>query len=856
MRNNIYVTQGLSFDSAQHRWNELAELLSKAQIAYHSSDEPIMVDAQYDELIHELRTIEDQFPQLWSADSPTMKVGSKIARESVPTLVHRKRMYSLQDVFSREELRTWYTTLQADLPVGSRFTAEVKIDGLALNLTYRNGVLDSAATRGDGVEGEDVTRNALAISAIPARLEGEDVPELVEVRGEVFFPIKEFLEFNELVDQRNELIEERNEQISAVNSQIRKANSRIRLSNSNKATDDQEPLIPLKRREQKLKTFVNPRNAAAGSLRQDDNSGFAIRALSFIAHGIGALEGASPILAQKVETQEGVYDAFQSWGLPISEQTKIVSSLEGIEAFLDRYESARDSLAHEFDGVVIKLENRKEQERLGFTTRVPRWAVAFKFPPTEVQTRLLDIRVQVGRTGRVTPFAVMEPVEVAGSTVSQATLHNPTEVKHKGVLIGDLVIIRKAGDIIPEVVGPIKSARDGSEREFVMPTTCPACGAPVRASKDGDADLRCQNTRSCPAQLTQRIVHIASRGSLDIEALGEESARWLADPDRLRADALIALATGHTVDFRDFGGAKKPVCLSFDQRKELGIIDDDGAILDPEHTISEEVLTELHFPPAQIPVLESEAGLFDLTAEDVKDVWQWQPVRTKGELTGDYKYVRAAWTKPRRKVEAPSVEFPDGRTYFVSEPSKTTVKALEEIEAAKSKDLWRKLVALNIRHVGPVASKALAQTFGSLDSIVEADSDQISQVDGVGAVIGQSFLDWFKIDWHQEIVERWKAAGVSFTNDVQEEKEKLPQTLEGLTIVATGTLQRFTRESVNDAIVEHGGKAANSVSKKTSAVVVGENAGSKATKAQQLGVPILSEEEFEELIRTGKLPSA
>ncbi|MBM7825764.1 DNA ligase (NAD+) [Arcanobacterium pluranimalium] len=847
------MSQELSFESAQTRWNELAALLSAAQVAYHSTSEPIMVDAQYDALIHELRTIEDRFPQLWSPDSPTMKVGSKVTGATTPSLKHRERMYSLQDVFSKDELKAWYTSLMDDVPAGSRVTAEVKIDGLALNLTYRNGTLESAATRGDGVEGEDVTRNAFAISAIPVQLVGDNIPELVEVRGEVYFPVQAFEEFNSLVEQRNALIEERNAQISKKNAEIRKENARIKQENLNRMPAEQQPLIPLKRRENKLKTFVNPRNAAAGSLRQDDNSGFAIRSLAFIAHGIGALEGENVDLATAVQTQEGVYDVFKSWGLPISQQTEILSSFAEIERFLDKYEGKRNSLEHEFDGVVIKLEDRRLQQELGFTTRVPKWAVAFKYPPMEVQTRLLDIRVQVGRTGRVTPFAVMEPVEVAGSTVSQATLHNPTEVKRKGVLIGDMVVIRKAGDIIPEVLGPILSARDGSEREFVMPTTCPDCGGPVRASKEDDVDLRCQNTRSCPAQLTQRIVHIASRGALDIEALGEETARWLAYPDSAREDALLALATGHTVDFRDFNGGAKALCLSFAQRKELGIIDDDGAVLDPEYTVAQQVLQELNFPPAQIPVVDSEAGLFDLTAEDLRDVWQWQEVRRGGKATGDFKYVRAAWTKPRVKKHSPSEDFPLGQSVLVSEPSKTIVKALAEIEVAKSKELWRKLVALNIRHVGPVASKALAQHFGSLDAILDAGLEQISQIEGVGEVIGQSLLQWFEVDWHREIIDRWTSAGVSFADETAANETEAAQTLAGLTIVATGSLQNFTRDSINEAIERHGGKAAGSVSKRTSLVVVGENAGSKATKAQALGIPIYTEEQFEELIRSGEL---
>ena len=481
--------EGVNIEEATTRWNELAPKLRRAQEAYHSTGEPIMVDATYDSLIAQMRALEDRFPQLWSPQSPTMKVGAKVARGAVAELRHAERMYSLQDVFSREELATWFAGITGELPEGSRFTAEVKIDGLALNLTYRGGVLETAATRGDGVTGEDVTRNALAIQAIPARLSGEEWPELVEVRGEVYFPIAKFTEFNDLVEARNEEVARRNQEIDAYN-------KALRAKNAGRAKEGLAPL-PRLQREGLLKTFVNPRNAAAGTMRQEDNTGFAIKSLSFIAHGIGALEGASEALQEKMATQEGVYEVFRAWGLPVSGQTRMVSTLAEIEDYLDEFQGARASLDHEFDGVVIKLEDRRVQAQLGYTARVPRWAVAYKFPPTEVQTRLLDIQVQVGRTGRVTPFAVMEPVWVDGSTVAQATLHNPFEVERKGVMIGDVVILRKAGDIIPEVVGPVLAERDGSERAFVMPTHCPACGGKIAPAKEGDKDLRCTNTRSC-----------------------------------------------------------------------------------------------------------------------------------------------------------------------------------------------------------------------------------------------------------------------------------------------------------------------------------------------------------------------
>ncbi|MDP9806827.1 DNA ligase (NAD+) [Trueperella bonasi] len=847
-----------NFDIAKVRWNELAPKVRDAQDAYHLTGEPIMVDATYDALIAELRMLEDRFPELWSPQSPTMKVGAKVARGDVAELRHEQRMYSLQDVFNREELAAWYESVTAELPAGSRLTAEVKVDGLALNLTYRRGVLESAATRGDGVTGEDVTRNAHAVWNIPNELAGEDHPELVEVRGEVYFPIDKFEQFNQLVDERNEEIARRN---AAVDDHNRK----LAEENRERAREGLEPL-PRVRREDQLRTFVNPRNAAAGTMRQEDTTGFAIRALSFLAHGVGALEGASAGLAEQMATQEGVYEVFRGWGLPVSEQTEIVSDLADIEAFLDKYQDARLSLDHEFDGVVIKVEDRRMQEQMGYTSRVPRWAVAYKFPPTEVQTRLLDIRVQVGRTGRVTPYAVMEPVFVDGSTVSQATLHNPFEVERKGVKIGDVVILRKAGDIIPEVVGPVLAERDGTERDFVMPKECPICGGAIEPAKEGDKDLRCSNTRSCPAQLHQRVIHIGSRGALDIESLGEESAQWLAAPDRYRGDALIALATGYALELtdehalaaheagwplEDAGDPRVKVRLDLERRVDLGITDSDGALLDPDVVIPEDVQVKLGIPGAQQPYLDTEAGLFGLTAEVMRDVRTWQPVRVAGEETGDWRYIRAGWTKPTWLRPSANRESYELRTD--SAPSKTLEKVLEELDKAKGKELWRKLVALNIRHVGPVAARELADAFGSLDAILESGRAQMkagevpfNEIEGVGEIIARSFLDWFDEDWHAEIVERWRADGVTFEDERPEESDDSgPKPFEGMTIVVTGAVEGFTRDSVAEAIVEAGGKATGSVSKNTTAVVVGEKPGaSKMKKAEQLGIPMWSAEEF------------
>ncbi|MDO5025538.1 MAG: helix-hairpin-helix domain-containing protein [Trueperella sp.] len=855
------------FDVAKARWEELAPQLRRAQDAYHSGDQPIMVDASYDELIRQLRRLEEQHPELWSPDSPTMKVGAKVAGPGTRTLTHREQMYSLQDVFSRAELADWFTSVAEQIPPHTKFTAEVKIDGLALNLTYRNGKLETAATRGDGTAGEEVTRNVRAIADIPNQLTG-DFPELVEVRGEVFFPIAAFADFNARVAERNAQIQERNEEIARYNAELRKENARQAAAAAElPETQRRHPRLPVQR-EPLLKEFVNPRNAAAGILRQDDSGSFTLSQLSFIAHGIGALEGVTEDARAELATQDGVYRAFTDWGLPVSAQTKVLETLDEVNAYLDYYQTRRTELVHEFDGVVIKIEDRAVQEQLGFTTRVPRWAVAYKFPPLEVQTRLLDIRVQVGRTGRVTPYAVMEPVFVDGSTVSQATLHNPQEVARKGVKIGDLVILRKAGDIIPEVLGPVLAARDGSERDFEMPDTCPACGAPVVPAQTGDVDLRCSNTRSCPAQLVARVAHIGSRGALDIEGLGEETALWLAHPERYREDALIALATGKTLILEDdaalaaarqgaelVAGSPGPTVhlqLSLVRRQELEIVDADGALLDPEQIIPAAVKAELGIPEPQQPFLETEAGLFELTADAVANVYTWMPVRQGGQDTGDYRYQRATWTKP--KWAAPNKQRNSYELREPAQPSKTLQQVIAEIDRAKTKELWRQLVALNIRHVGPVAARAIAAEFGSLAAARTSSVETLQQIDGVGEVIAASFLDWFAEPWHQEIVQRWAAAGVTFADNAPAMAATVPQTLAGMTIVATGTLENFTRESVKETIVSHGGKATGSVSKNTTAVVVGPGAGSKAAKASELGIPQLTEAQFLELLETGMLP--
>lgn len=797
----MHVEVAGTLAEATAQWQEIAEQVERAREEYYNSDGVAdgwqITDEHYDRLIHTLRALEERYPSLAHVSSPTTRVGAPISATFSP-VTHLERLYSLEDVFSLEEARQWF------VGVGQpRCTIEVKIDGLALNLRYVRGSLEVAATRGDGVTGEDVTANALVIAAIPHMLSGENIPEVVEIRGEVFFPTKEFKEWNERLVEQGE------------------------------------------------KPFANPRNAAAGSLRQKDSRVTASRPLSFIAHGLGHVEFAQEPegeLVQQLLSQQGIYELFTQWGLPISPYNAVISSFEEAEDFIARHGADRHSLIHGIDGIVLKVDSRASQAALGTTSRVPRWAVAYKYPPEEVETRLIDIQVQVGRTGRVTPFAVMEPVLVDGSVVSKATLHNPSEVERKGVMLGDMVIVRKAGDVIPEIIGPVLAARDSSVRKWHMPTRCPSCHEPIAPAKEGEADWRCLNT-NCPAQLTSRLSYIASRGALDIESLGDVAASWLTDPEVARRDALTAFATGHTLVLENY---PRPVRLQRDSSwlKEVGIIDGDGAICH-EDIVPEALADSLGIPRPQSPVLHSEAELFDLVADRLRDVWVWQEIRVKGEPTGDYRYVRAAWTKEQWKKD-PDVE----GSWVVakpSAPSKGLLTMLDQLEAAKQKELWRKIVALSIRHVGPSAAKALARAFTNIDAIFAASVDELSQIDGVGQITAQSLRDWYAHQPHREIIERWESAGVSFTEDVSQAG---PQTLTGLTIVATGTLENYTRDGIKEAIEKAGGKASSSVSKKTDYLLAGQKAGSKLAKAQSLGVPVLNEDQFTYLLTHGELPEA
>lgn len=707
----------------REEYARLIDRVRDARSAYYTEDAPTISDATYDRLYRRLEEMEALHPELVANDSPTQEIGGEASSAFEP-VTHRARMYSLEDVFSDSELSAWLAKTQENARTVSgeppQWLTELKIDGLAVNLLYRNGTLVRAATRGDGTTGEDVTHNVRTIASIPQKLAGEGHPEEIEIRGEVFISSSDFSELNK------KMVEE-----------------------------GKNP-------------FANPRNAAAGSLRQKDAKVTASRPLSMYVHGIGSAQSlqGSGVAAT---TQSQAYDLLKSWGLPVSPYTKTLTTEEQIFAYISEYGQKRHSLVHEIDGIVIKINDFTTQYQLGYTSRVPRWAVAYKYPPEEVNTKLLDIRVDVGRTGRVTPYGVMEPVAVSGSTVERATLHNQDVVKAKGVLIGDTVVLRKAGDVIPEIVSPVVALRNGTERAFVMPTECPSCGSPLAPGKETDVDLRCTNPRSCPAQLTERIYYAASRAAFDIEALGFEAAKALTCPAE----------------------------------------------------------------PAT-PPLTSEAYLFDMTAEDLREVKIEREKKVKGVATGTTELVPYFWSKGTAKKP--------------SAPTKNTLSLFAELEKAKQQPLWRVLVALSIRHVGPTAARALATEFGSMDAIRAADHDRLAAVDGVGATIADSIIDWFAVDWHAQVVQCWAAAGVRMED---ERDTSIERTLEGVTVVVTGTLTEFTRDSAKEAILVRGGRASGSVSKKTHFVVAGASAGSKLDKAQSLGVPVLDEEGFKRLLEAG-----
>ncbi|GAB3153637.1 NAD-dependent DNA ligase LigA [Micromonospora sonneratiae] len=672
---------------ARERHTILSTEITEHQYRYYVLDAPTIADAEFDVLLRELEALEAEFPALRTPDSPTQRVGGTFSTQFTP-VEHAERMMSLDNAFDDEELAAWAERAERDAGGAVPYLCELKVDGLAINLTYENGRLVRAATRGDGRTGEDVTPNVRSIRDVPERLtEGtEPIPELLEVRGEIYFPVAAFADLNaSLVEQ-------------------------------GKAP------------------FANPRNAAAGSLRQKDPRVTASRPLRLVVHGVGARDGFQPV------AQSEAYATLKAWGLPTSDRWRVVPDLAGVRDYIAHYATHRHDVEHEIDGVVVKVDPVAIQGRLGSTSRAPRWAIAFKYPPEEVTTKLLDIDVNVGRTGRVTPFAVLEPVRVAGSTVALATLHNAREVERKGVWIGDTVVLRKAGDVIPEVLGPVMDLRPADARPFVMPTNCPDCGSTLAPAKEGDVDIRCPNTRTCPAQLRQRVIHLAGRGALDIEVLGEKGA---------------------------------------------------AALLDSQ-------------------VITDEGDLFSLDTDKL--------------------------------ATAPFFVNKDGTL------GSNAVKLLENLTEVKQRPLWRVLVALSIRHVGPTAAQALARHFGSIPAIEAASEEELSSVEGVGPTIAVSLREWFTVDWHREVVRKWAEAGVRMA---EERVDEGPRPLAGVTVVVTGTLAGYSRDQAAEAVQTLGGKISGSVSKKTGFVVVGDNPGSKADKAISLKVPVLDEDGFRVLLTQG-----
>ena len=665
---------------------ELVRELDEHLFRYHVTDAPTVSDGEYDALMAKLRALEESQPGLATPDSPTQKVGAVYSTLFTP-VDHLERMQSLDNAFTEDELASWAARVVREGASDPTYLCELKIDGLAIALVYEQGRLVRAATRGDGRTGEDVTANVKTLDNVPSMLTGKDIPELIEVRGEVYFPVEGFRQLNES------------------------------LVAAGKAP------------------FANPRNAAAGSLRQKDPKITASRPLRLLLHGVGARDGFEFI------RQSQSYEVLESWGLPTSERYETFKDLAGVHEYIQRYGEHRHSVEHEIDGVVIKIDEIVLQRRLGSTSRAPRWAIAFKYPPEEVNTKLLDIRVNVGRTGRVTPYGVMEPILVAGSTVSMATLHNASEVVRKGVLIGDTVVLRKAGDVIPEILGPVVALRDGSERPFEMPTQCPECRRTLAPQKEGDADIRCPNARSCPAQLRERIFHVAGRGAFDIEVLGYEAAIALLD---------------------------------------AGLVKDEG-------------------------------DLFSLTAQ---------------------KLIRSTLFAKK-----------DGTL------SANGAKLLANLDTAKDRPLWRVLVGLSIRHVGPTAAQALAREFGSIDAIAQASEQQLAAADGVGPTIAQAVVEWFAVDWHREVVQKWRTAGVRLA---EERSDAGPRPLDGVTVVITGSLENYSRDSATEAVQALGGKVTGSVSKKTDFVIAGDSpGGSKYDKAIALKVPLLDEAGFRVLLDSG-----
>jgi DNA ligase (NAD+) len=664
---------------AKLRVEELRELVNHHSYRYHVLDDPEVADFEYDELVRELQTLEDRFPELITPDSPTQRVGNVPADLFAP-VEHLAPMLSLDNVFSFEELEAWNARVEKRVGDAARFACELKIDGVACALTYERGRLIRGATRGDGITGEDITANVRTVRGVPPKLLLKDPPELIEVRGEMYFPVKAFQALNEEL-----------------------------------TANGQRP-------------FANPRNAAAGSLRQKDPKVTASRPLRLWVHSFGAARGV------EFDSHLGFLTWAGTAGLPVPPTTKGVESITEVEAFLTHWEEHRHSVDWEIDGVVIKVDQTALQRELGTTSHAPRWAIAFKFPPEERTALLKKIDVHTGRTGKVTPFAVLEPVAVGGVTITTATLHNEDEVRRKDVREKDTVIVRRAGDVIPEVVGPVLAKRPKSARKWKMPKNCPSCGTPL-VRREGEVDYRCPNKAGCPSQGQEWLFHFAGRGALDIEGLGY---------------------------------------------KTLWALVEKGLVQDP-------------------------ADIYTLAADQLEQL--------------------------------------DGFA------EKSITNLLAQIEGSKDRPLWRLLVGLNIRHVGTHIAQLLASAFGSIDALAAASVDDIDDVPGIGPEIAASVREWFEDPENLALIERLRAAGVRTADERLAAKPK-DGPLTGKAIVLTGSMPTMTREEGTELAEEAGARVASSVSQKTDFVVAGENAGSKLTKAESLGVEVIDEAEFRRRLRS------
>ncbi|HZN15064.1 MAG TPA: NAD-dependent DNA ligase LigA [Acidimicrobiales bacterium] len=664
------------------RADELRAAIVHHNQRYHELDDPEISDAEYDALVRELQVIEETHPELVTPASPTQTIGAAPSTLFAP-VNHRSRMMSLDNAMSFDELLAWGKRMERFISGDVDYGCELKIDGVAIALVYENGRYVQAATRGDGTTGEDVTPNIATVAAIPERLSIKKPPALLEVRGEVYMPAAAFEELNR-----------------------RRAEAGERL-------------------------YPNPRNTAAGSLRQKDPKVTATRELAFFCYQLGAVEG-GPAFARHSETLEFLASA----GLPVNPEAKVLDTLDDVHAFCQHWQEHRHDLGYDIDGVVVKVDNLAQRGELGATSKAPRWAIAFKFPPEEKTSLLKDIMVSIGRTGKATPFAVLDPVFVGGSTVGVATLHNEDMVRLKDVRPGDTVIVRKAGDVIPEVVGPVLTLRPKKSKPWSFPKKCPSCGGDL-VRRDGESDTFCVNP-SCPRKRAAGIEHFVSRGAMDIEGLGERTIGEFRD-------------RGLLADVADI------YALDFDQVRQL-------------------------------------EGFGDISVNNLRD----------------------------------------------------------SIERSKDRPLANLIVGLGIPHAGGAAAVALARHFGHLDRIIDASEDALAAVEGIGPTIAASLSAWFAVDENRAVIEKLRVAGVNFTGP---EAPDEPQTLAGMSIVVTGTLDGFSREGAEEAIKVRGGKSPGSVSKKTTAVVVGAEPGqAKLTKAEELGVPILDEAAFAQLLQTGELP--